>query len=82
MSLFFSALGLLFLLTLGVACYLISARRYRSSHSVANSYDQWTEDGILKFYWGEHIHLGHYGSPPQRKDFLSAKLYGLTRCHN
>ncbi len=48
MSLFFSALGLLlFLLTLGVAFYLITARRYRSSHSVANSYDQWTEDGIL-----------------------------------
>ena len=57
MSLFFSALGfLLFLLTLGVAFYLITARRYQSSHSVANSYDQWTEDGILEFYWGEHIH--------------------------
>jgi MPBQ/MSBQ methyltransferase len=40
---------------------------------VANSYDQWTQDGILEFYWGEHIHLGHYGSPPQQKDFLQAK---------
>ncbi len=74
MSLFFSMLGLLFfLLTLGVAFYLITARPYQSSNSVANSYDQWTEDGILEFYWGEHIHLGHYGSPPQRKDFLTAK---------
>ena len=74
MSLFLSALGLLLaLLTLAVALYLITARRYQSSNSVANSYDQWTEDGILEFYWGEHIHLGHYGSPPQRKDFLAAK---------
>ncbi|MGB5898427.1 MAG: methyltransferase domain-containing protein [Geitlerinemataceae cyanobacterium] len=56
-----------------IAIYLATARRYQSSDSVANSYDSWTEDGILEFYWGEHIHLGHYGSPPQRKDFLVAK---------
>lgn len=74
MSLVFLALGLLFfLLILGVVVYLITARRYQSSNSVAHSYDQWTEDGILEFYWGEHIHLGHYGSPPQRKGFLAAK---------
>ena len=69
-----SALGLfLLLLILCVALYLITARRYQSSNSVVNFYDQWTEGGILEFYWGEHIHLGHYGSPPQRKDFLVAK---------
>ena len=73
MILGFLALGLLALLTLGAAFYLITARRYQSSDSVANSYDEWTEDGILEFYWGDHIHLGHYGSPPQRKDFLAAK---------
>jgi MPBQ/MSBQ methyltransferase len=74
MSWFFSGLGVvLALLTLSLTLYLITARRYQSSNSVANSYDQWTEDGILEFYWGEHIHLGHYGSPPQRKDFLIAK---------
>ncbi|MBI4783680.1 MAG: methyltransferase domain-containing protein [Oscillatoriophycideae cyanobacterium NC_groundwater_1537_Pr4_S-0.65um_50_18] len=74
MSLFFLALQLLLcLLALGIALYLITARRYQSSDSVAHSYDQWTEDGILEFYWGEHIHLGHYGSPPRRKDFLTAK---------
>ncbi len=61
------------LLSVGIALYLITARRYQSSDSVATSYDQWTEDGILEFYWGEHIHLGHYGSPPRRKDFLTAK---------
>jgi len=74
MSWFLYALGLfLTLLTLLLALYLITARRYQSSDSVANSYDQWTEDGILEFYWGEHIHLGHYGSPARRKDFLTAK---------
>jgi MPBQ/MSBQ methyltransferase len=74
MDLFVSTLGVLLLvLTLGTAFYLITARRYKSSNSVANSYDEWTEDGILEFYWGEHIHLGHYGSPPQGKDFLTAK---------
>lgn len=74
MNLFFAVVGfILFLLTLGVAFYLITARRYQSANSVANSYDRWTEDGILEFYWGEHIHLGYYGLPPQRKDFLTAK---------
>jgi MPBQ/MSBQ methyltransferase len=74
MNLFVVALGcLLTLLIAGVALYLFTARRYQSAESVANSYDEWTEDGILEFYWGEHIHLGHYGSPPQRKDFLVAK---------
>lgn len=61
------------LLIAAILLYLLTARRYQSSDSVANSYDQWTEDGILEFYWGEHIHLGHYGAPPRRKDFLTAK---------
>lgn len=69
-----SALGvLLILLTASIALYVFTARRYQSADSVAHSYDEWTEDGILEFYWGEHIHLGHYGSPPQHKDFLVAK---------
>jgi MPBQ/MSBQ methyltransferase len=68
------ALGIVaVLLIVGIVIYLATPRRYQSSHTVANSYDEWTEDGILEFYWGEHIHLGHYGSPPRRKDFLKAK---------
>ena len=73
MSLFFLLGILLILIVIGIAVYLLTARRYQSSESVANSYDEWTEDGILEFYWGEHIHLGHYGSPPRSKDFLQAK---------
>ncbi len=61
------------LLVLSVVVYLVTPRSYESSETVANSYDEWTQDGILEFYWGEHIHLGHYGSPPRRKDFLEAK---------
>jgi len=70
-----SALVLLLLLFGGaIALYLFSARRYQSSDTVADSYDQWTDDGILEYYWGEHIHLGHYGSPPQNKEFVTAKI--------
>lgn len=70
----FGILGLLLaLLAAGAVVYLFTPRRYESSNTVANSYDQWTDDGILEFYWGEHIHLGHYGSPPRRKGFLAAK---------
>lgn len=60
------SLVLKLLLTLtgaGVALYLLTPRRYESTASVATAYDQWTEDGILEFYWGEHIHLGYYGAP-------------------
>lgn len=74
MKIFLPIVGFLLATLLGsIAIYLLTARRYQSSNSVANSYDQWTEDGILEFYWGEHIHLGHYGLPPRRKDFLTAK---------
>ncbi len=62
-----------FLLLLGLAFYFFFPRKYQSSDTVAKSYDDWTNDGILEFYWGEHIHLGHYGSPPRRKDFLASK---------
>lgn len=74
MNLLLSLLGLLLLgLSIAIALYLMTARPYQSANSVATSYDEWTEDGILEFYWGEHIHLGYYGAPPQQRDFLQAK---------
>jgi len=74
MNWLFSALGIILATTaVGIIFYVLTARPYQSVDSVATSYDEWTEDGILEFYWGEHIHLGHYGSPPQRKDFLETK---------
>ncbi|TVP64561.1 MAG: methyltransferase domain-containing protein [Leptolyngbya sp. LCM1.Bin17] len=74
MNLLLWGLGLvLLLLAVGLMAYLLTARKYQSSASVAKSYDEWTQDGILEFYWGEHIHLGYYGSPPRRKNFLQSK---------
>jgi MPBQ/MSBQ methyltransferase len=74
MHLVLMALGILLaLLMVSLVVYLLTARPYQSSDTVSHSYDEWTEDGILEFYWGEHIHLGHYGLPPRRKDFLGAK---------
>ena len=74
MDLLISSLEVVFgVLIIGIIVYLLTPRRYQSSDSVATSYDEWTDDGILEFYWGEHIHLGHYGSPATNKDFLQAK---------
>ncbi len=74
MDLFLLTLGISSaILIVGIIIYLLTPRRYQSPDSVANSYDEWTEDGILEYYWGEHIHLGHYGTPPKNKDFLQAK---------
>jgi MPBQ/MSBQ methyltransferase len=66
--------SLLALCALGIGLYLAKPRPYLSPKSVVNSYDSWTDDGILEFYWGEHIHLGYYGSQPGRRDFLQAKV--------
>ena len=68
----------LFLLTGAVgatACWiwLRRDRRYESSESVAAAYDAWTDDRLLERLWGDHVHLGHYGSPPRRTDFRAAK---------
>jgi MPBQ/MSBQ methyltransferase len=57
-----------------VMLYLLTPRRYHSGESVARSYDAWTQDGLVEFYWGDHIHLGHYGNPPHPKDFRQAKV--------
>jgi ubiquinone/menaquinone biosynthesis C-methylase UbiE len=35
--------------------------------SVAQEYDDWAEEGILEYYWGEHIHLGYYGKDVKYK---------------
>ena len=48
-------------------------RAYHSSESVAAAYDAWTEERLLENLWGEHVHLGHYGDPPRRRDFRDAK---------
>jgi MPBQ/MSBQ methyltransferase len=52
-----------------------------NSNTVAQEYDAWADDGILEYYWGEHIHLGYYYHQDDdknqkkrvRKDFIQAK---------
>ena len=67
-----------------VAGVLIKQRLDRPSRpyedgSVGREYDAWTSEGILEYYWGEHIHLGYYGEDERRapfyggKDFVEAK---------
>lgn len=46
--------------TLGVKTVLDRPSRKYEEGSVAREYDAWTRDGILEYYWGEHIHLGYY----------------------
>ena len=54
--------------------WLRKNRKYESVHSVASSYDSWTNDRLLENLWGEHIHLGFYEKPRITKDFRKAKV--------
>ena len=53
--------------------WLGNGRAFEDGDSVARAYDRWTEDRLLERLWGEHVHLGHYGDPPRRRDFRRAK---------
>ena len=46
--------------TVAVKTILDRPSRTYEDGSVAREYDAWTQDGILEYYWGEHIHLGYY----------------------
>ncbi|MFM1798948.1 MAG: hypothetical protein RLZZ117_1226 [Cyanobacteriota bacterium] len=58
----------------GAWLWLRSARRFRGTQSVADAYDRWTNDALLERLWGDHVHLGHYGTPPRARDFRQAKV--------
>ncbi|KAL1524387.1 hypothetical protein AB1Y20_019282 [Prymnesium parvum] len=51
----------------------------REANTVGREYDAWTTEGILEYYWGEHIHLGYYNEGQRKgpfyggKDFIEAK---------
>jgi MPBQ/MSBQ methyltransferase len=61
-------------LALGLLIWARRDRAFASTASVAEAYDRWTDDQLLERLWGEHVHLGHYGEPPQRRDFRQAKV--------
>jgi MPBQ/MSBQ methyltransferase len=64
--------------TAGVKLILDKPSRTYAEGSVGDEYDAWTSEGILEYYWGEHIHLGYY-TPEEmkagykKKDFIQAK---------
>ena len=60
-------------------------RPWMDDTTVGREYDAWTEERILEYYWGEHIHLGYYNDDVMArgagtllgckvKDFVEAKL--------
>jgi len=55
----------------------------REANSVGREYDAWTSEGVLEYYWVEHIHLGWYAEGQRKgpfyggKDFIEAK-YDFT----
>lgn len=57
----------------------VPSRTYnREENSVGREYDSWTSEGILEYYWGEHIHLGYYNDEERangykKKNFIQAK---------
>lgn len=64
--------------TAGVKTVLDRPSRKYEDGSVAREYDAWTQDGILEYYWGEHIHLGYYTKEEmeagyKKKNFIEAK---------
>lgn len=64
--------------TVGVKVILDRPSRKYEDGSVAREYDAWTQDGILEYYWGEHIHLGYYNKEEmekgyKKKNFIQAK---------
>lgn len=60
------------------ACVMIAAlirtlkegsRKYDGN--VGEEYDAWTREGILEYYWGEHIHLGYYSEQERQPGFFA-----------
>lgn len=56
------------------------SRAYKNDeNTVAKEYDAWSSEGILEYYWGDHIHLGYYNDEERRvgykrKNFKQAKF--------
>ena len=46
------------------------SRAYKDGENVVgDEYNDWTDEGVLEYYWGEHIHLGYYTKEEQAKDY-------------
>mmetsp|Transcript_10846 Transcript_10846/g.27985 ORF Transcript_10846/g.27985 Transcript_10846/m.27985 type:complete len:441 (-) Transcript_10846:126-1448(-) len=38
-------------------------------NTVGKEYDKWTREGVLEYYWGEHIHMGSYNPLKEQKGY-------------
>ena len=56
------------------------SRKYDGN--VGEEYDAWTKEGILEYYWGEHIHLGYYSKEERQPGFFAwgKKDFKQVRC--
>jgi MPBQ/MSBQ methyltransferase len=60
---------------LGLTLYAVKrvldtpSRKY--DNNVGQEYDAWTEEGVLEYYWGEHIHLGYYTDEELAQGYLN-----------
>lgn len=61
----------------------IPSRTYvEGDDTVGKEYDAWTEEGILEYYWGDHIHLGYYNDEDRRAvtiPWKSGKVFKETK---
>lgn len=73
-----AALSCLVMYWINKALWTPSRTYSKEKNTVGNEYDAWTREGILEYYWGEHIHLGYYNDEERRvgykrKNFIKAK---------
>ena len=47
--------------------------------NVGDEYDSWTNDGVLEYYWGEHIHLGYYTDEELDRKWFGSRKLGFLR---
>uniref|UniRef100_A0A6U2CZN2 Methyltransferase domain-containing protein n=1 Tax=Hemiselmis andersenii TaxID=464988 RepID=A0A6U2CZN2_HEMAN len=61
----------------------IPSRAYKDGEgTVGKEYDAWTEEGLLEYYWGEHIHLGYYDEDDRKavmNPLKSSKVFKDTK---
>jgi MPBQ/MSBQ methyltransferase len=67
-------IGLALAITTFVKVILDNPSRTYGDGTVGDEYDAWTTDGILEYYWGEHIHLGYYSASEMKKGYLRKNI--------
>jgi len=64
-----AALAVLGVLYMRVKKWFETPKRPYGEGSVGDAYDDWTRDGVLEHYWGEHIHMGSYTPMSEQKGY-------------